>query len=193
MKFDHPAGQNPIDQGKVVGRATPRIDGPLKVSGTAPYAYERHDVAPNQAYGFVLGSAIARGQLRSINVADAKAAPGVVTVVTALDSVPLARGKQNTARLFGGPDIEHYHQAIAIVVAETFEEARAAAALIRVDYARGPGKYDLAAEAPHAPITGGSSGEGGVALVKREARAGGVGGVGELAAEETVLPVHVAE
>ena len=40
MKFDTPAGTNPIDQLKVVGKPTPRIDGPLKTSGAAPYAYE---------------------------------------------------------------------------------------------------------------------------------------------------------
>ena len=46
MKFDKPATTNPIDRGKVIGKPTDRIDGPLKTTGTAPYAYERHDVAP---------------------------------------------------------------------------------------------------------------------------------------------------
>ncbi len=45
MKFDTPATTNPIDQMKVVGQPLDRIDGPLKTTGTAPYAYERHDVA----------------------------------------------------------------------------------------------------------------------------------------------------
>jgi len=39
MKFDKPAGPNPIDQLKVVGRPADRIDGPLKTTGTARYAY----------------------------------------------------------------------------------------------------------------------------------------------------------
>ena len=56
MKFDTPATTNPIDQLKVIGKPTDRIDGPLKTTGTAPYAYERHDVVPNQAYGVVIGS-----------------------------------------------------------------------------------------------------------------------------------------
>ena len=63
MKFDTPATTNPIDQLKVVGKPTDRIDGPLKTTGTAPYAYERHDVAPNQAYGYMVGSAIAKGRI----------------------------------------------------------------------------------------------------------------------------------
>jgi xanthine dehydrogenase YagR molybdenum-binding subunit len=48
MKFDTPATTNPIDQLKVIGKPTDRVDGPLKTTGTAPYAYERHDVAPDQ-------------------------------------------------------------------------------------------------------------------------------------------------
>ena len=74
MRFDTPAANNPIDQLKAVGKATDRIDGPLKTTGAAPYAYERHDVIPNQAYGYILGSAIPKGRIRSINLADAKAA-----------------------------------------------------------------------------------------------------------------------
>jgi xanthine dehydrogenase YagR molybdenum-binding subunit len=151
MKFDTPAGKNVIDQGKHVGRPMPRIDGPLKTTGRAPYAYERRDVAPNQAYGFVVGAAIAKGRINAIDTAYAKAAPGVVGIVTALDQPALPGGMANTATLFGGAEVQHYHQAIAVVVAESFEQARAAAALLRVDYARAPGKYDLAAEAPNAP------------------------------------------
>src|SRR5829696_2026461 len=123
MKFDTPATTNPIDQLKVIGKPTDRIDGPLKTTGTAPYAYERHDVVANQAYGFIVGSAIAKGRM-------------------------------NYAYLFGGAEIQHYHQAVAIVVAETFEQARAAAYLIRVNYSRETGKFDLAAEAENAPLAG---------------------------------------
>src|SRR3954469_17560618 len=160
MKFDTPAGTNPIDQLKVVGRPTDRIDGKYKTTGTAPYAYERHDVVPNQAYGFVLGSGIAKGRIRAMHLDAARVAPGVLAVVTTLDTPRLERGMMNAAYLFGGPVIQHYHQAIAVVVAETFEQARAAAYLIRVDYDRESGKYDLAAEAPSAPLVGASSGEG---------------------------------
>ena len=67
MKFDQPAGTNPIDQGRVVGRPLDRVDGPLKVCGLAPYAYERNDVAPNAAYGFVVASAIAKGRIATID------------------------------------------------------------------------------------------------------------------------------
>lgn len=144
MKFDTPATENPIDQLKVVGKPTSRIEGPLKTSGTAPYAYERHDAVPNQAYGFIVGSAIAKGRIASMDLAEAKAAPGVLAIVTAASAGTLGKGDFNTARLLGGPEIQHYHQAIAIVVAESFEQARAAAGLVRVQYTRDKGNFDLA-------------------------------------------------
>ena len=154
MKFDTPATTNPIDQLKVIGKPTDRIDGPLKTTGAAPYAYERHDALDNVAYGYILGSAIAKGRIRAMDVSRAKAAPGVVTVVTAQTAGKLTKGDFNTANLLGGPEIQHYHQAVAVVVAETFEQARAAAALIKVDYERTKGAFDLASAKDGAPPAG---------------------------------------
>ena len=145
MKFENPATLNPIDQLKVVGKPTDRIDGPLKTTGTAPYAYDQHGVVPNQAYGFVVGSAIAKGRIASIDLNAAKNAAGVLAIVTAENAGKLGKGDFNTAKLLGGPDIDHYHQAIAVVVAETFEQARAAVQLVQVDYVRAKGVFDLAA------------------------------------------------
>ena len=144
MKFDTPATENPIDRLQVVGKPTNRIDGPLKTSGTAPYAYEQHDAVPNQAYGVIVGAAIAKGRISSMDLAEATAAPGVLAVVTAANAGMLGKGDFNTAHLLGGPDIQHYHQAVALVVATSFEQARAAAALVRVQYDRAKGQFDLA-------------------------------------------------
>lgn len=160
MKFDTPAGPNPIDQGKYVGKPTARIDGPLKTTGHAPYAYEHHEAAPNAAYGYVVGSGIAKGRIRSINLDDARRSPGVLAIVTADNAGKLTKGNFNTANLLGGPEIQHYHQAVALVVAETFEQARAAAQLVRIDYARGEGRFDLVKELDNAKLTGADSGEG---------------------------------
>ncbi|HZZ92805.1 MAG TPA: xanthine dehydrogenase family protein molybdopterin-binding subunit [Usitatibacter sp.] len=143
MKFDKPATENPIDHLKVVGRATDRIDGPLKTTGTAPYAYDRNDVIANPAVGYIVGAAIGKGRISSIDTSAAKAAPGVIAVVTYQNAGKLAKGNFNTALLVGGPEIQHYHQAIAVVVAETFEQARDAASLVHVQYTRGEGKFDL--------------------------------------------------
>ncbi|MGU3386126.1 aldehyde oxidoreductase molybdenum-binding subunit PaoC [Methylobacterium sp. D53M] len=160
MKFDTAAGPNPIDRLKVVGLPTDRIDGKYKTTGTAPYAYERHDAAPDAAYGYVLGSAIAKGRVRSIDTASARQAPGVIGIVTTLDTPRIERGVMNVAYLFGGDVIQHYHQAIAVVVAETFEQARAAAFLVTVDYAPEAGAFDLAAAAKTAEPVPADSGEG---------------------------------
>jgi xanthine dehydrogenase YagR molybdenum-binding subunit len=160
MRFDTPATTNPIDQLKVIGKPANRIDGPLKTTGTAPYAYERHDAVRNPAYGVVVGSAIAKGRIASIDLTAAEAAPGVLAIVTAENAGKLGKGKFNTATLLGGPDIEHYHQAIAVVVAETFEQATAAAQLVHVNYVRANGAFDLAAakDSAVAPPTGEFSG-----------------------------------
>ncbi|KII28287.1 xanthine dehydrogenase [Pseudomonas fluorescens] len=144
MKFDTPATTNPIDQGKVIGHPTSRIEGPLKTTGQAPYAYEHHNVAPNQAYGVVVGSAIAKGRIASMNLEAAQSAPGVIAIVTAANAGKLGQGKYNTAKLLGGPEIQHYHQAVALVIADTFEQARAAAERVDVTYTSTDGTFDLA-------------------------------------------------
>ncbi len=145
MKFDTPATANPTDRMKVLGQPLDRIDGKLKTTGTAHYAYERNDAAPDAAYGYILGAAIAKGRIESIDTADAKAAPGVLAVVTYENAGKLGKAKNHTARMLAGPEVQHYDQAVAVVVAETFEQARAATKLLRVNYARASGKFDLAA------------------------------------------------
>ncbi len=146
MKFDTPATTNPIDRLKVVGKPIHRIDGELKTTGRAMYAYEWHDPSMKYAYGYPVGAAIAKGRINSMDVTEAKKAPGVISVVTTLDVGKLEKGEYNTANLFGGEEVQHYHQAIAVVVAETFEQARSAASLIKVDYTEEKGAFDLSAE-----------------------------------------------
>jgi xanthine dehydrogenase YagR molybdenum-binding subunit len=145
MKFETPATTNPIDNLKVVGRPIHRIDGELKTTGRATYAYEWRDPALRYAYGYPVGAAIAKGRILSIDADAARQAPGVLAVVTTLDAGDRKKGEYNTATLFGGSRVQHYHQAIALVVAETFEHARAAATMIKVSYEEEPGSFDLAA------------------------------------------------
>ena len=152
MRFDTPASTNPIDRLTIVGQSLDRIDGPLKVTGTAPYAYERHDVVANQAYGAVVVSGIAKGRIVSMDLSAAGAASGVIAIVTSENAGKLGKGDLNTATLLGGPAIEHYHQALAVVVAESFEEARTAANLVQIRYEEDPGRFNLAAEESNAQI-----------------------------------------
>jgi xanthine dehydrogenase YagR molybdenum-binding subunit len=153
MEFISPAGPNPIDRQAVVGRPTSRVDGPLKVTGTAPYAYERHDVVANPAYGWIIGSSVAKGRITAIDTTAAKAAAGVVGIITALEYKPADPPSRQAANLFGGDEISHYHQAVALVVAETFEQARAAAELVQVRYDTSNATFDLAAAATLAKPT----------------------------------------
>ncbi|MHA4738207.1 aldehyde oxidoreductase molybdenum-binding subunit PaoC [Dyadobacter sp. MSC1_007] len=143
MKFEKPAGINPIDQLKIIGKPTDRIEGPLKTTGTAKYAYENNQEVTNVAYGYILGSAIAKGTITRIDQSAAKAAPGVLAIVTAANAGTLNTGKFYVSRFLAGPQIDHYHQAVAVVVAESFEQARAAASLLKVDYKKAKGSFDL--------------------------------------------------
>ena len=129
MKFDTPATTSPIDQLKVIGKPTERIDGKLKTTGTATYAYEHHAYRGKPAYGFVVGAAIAKGRIAAMDESAAKAAPGVLAVITSRSAGMPKKGEFSADQLLADSAIDHYHQAVAIVVAETFEQARAAAAL----------------------------------------------------------------
>ncbi|HEY0441333.1 MAG TPA: xanthine dehydrogenase family protein molybdopterin-binding subunit [Xanthobacteraceae bacterium] len=140
-----------------IGRPLDRIDARLKVTGRATYAFE-YAAQGGAAYGFIVPAGIGKGRILDVDVREAKRAPGVLLVVTK-DNAPrqtpwgpadlpdrFARAEPalNTdeVRYFGFP--------VAFVVAETFEQARAAAALVRVQYASVPGDYDLHAARPHA-------------------------------------------
>src|SRR6267378_3381052 len=140
-----------------IGRPLDRVDGRLKVTGRATYAYE-YAAQGGAAYGFIVSAAIGKGRILGLDVSDAQRAPGVLLVVTKDNAPPqspwgpvdlpdrFARAEPalNTdeVRYFGFP--------VAFVVADTFEHAAAAAALVRVRYAPQPGDYDLHAAAPRA-------------------------------------------
>ena len=149
MKFDAPLKDDPLAEGRVAGRPQDRLDAIAKVTGTAPYAYERHDVAPSAVYGWIVGAPIAKGRISSIDSREAEVAPGVLAVVTHANAGPLGQAKTNAVPLLAGPDVVHRDQAVALVVAATLEQARDAAMRLRIRYARGRGgRYDLAAARP---------------------------------------------
>jgi xanthine dehydrogenase YagR molybdenum-binding subunit len=151
MEFNYPLGDNPIDRLKVVGKAANRLDGPLKTTGTALYAYEQSVTAEKPYYGEIVTAGIATGTIKSIDLRMAKAAPGVITVITAENAGIADSGTFYHVKTLAGPKVDHYHQAVAVVVATSFEQARAAAALVKISYTTAKGKYDLAAAMPDAP------------------------------------------
>lgn len=142
MKFTEAAGANPTDAMRVLGRPTDRIEGPLKVTGLATYAAEF--AVPGQVYGVVVGTTIATGYIRSIDAAKALAAPGVLTVVTHENAGPLGIGDDHKVPMLAGPQVDQLGQAVALVVADSFEAARSAARLVLVEYDAADGAFDLA-------------------------------------------------
>ncbi|WP_310346661.1 xanthine dehydrogenase family protein molybdopterin-binding subunit [Methylobacterium sp. BE186] len=153
MDMSQPIGPTPLDAKPdgLVGRGIDRIEGRLKVTGAAPYAYETRELK-NPAYGMIVEAAIARGRIRAIDLTAARRAPGVIHVMTHENAPPQGKKKEQVGPVLKGPEIVHFGQPIAFVVAETFEQARAAAALVRVDYERAEGRFDLRAAMPAAIV-----------------------------------------
>ena len=96
MKFDTPATTNPIDQLKVVGKPVDRIDGPLRPPAPRPMPTSGTMSCRTQAYGYVVGSAIAKGRIASIDLRGRKAAPGVLAIVTARECRQARQGQAST-------------------------------------------------------------------------------------------------
>jgi xanthine dehydrogenase YagR molybdenum-binding subunit len=138
-----------------IGQPLDRIDGKLKVSGGATYAYE-YGEGGKPAYGFILGAAIGKGRIVEIDTTEAEGAPGVLLVLThknappqpefgATTVEPPARTFERPRPVLAGDRISHYDEPVALVVASTFEAARSAAGLIKVNYQREIGAFDLKA------------------------------------------------
>jgi xanthine dehydrogenase YagR molybdenum-binding subunit len=140
----------------IIGQPIDRIDGPLKVSGRATYAAEYWNVGP-PLYGFIVGATIGKGRISAIDTTRAEQAPGVRMVMTHRNAPAQGKADPSIASAYSrayptldGPDIHHYGEPVALVVATTFEQARAAANLVDVSYAAEPGRYDFAARLDHA-------------------------------------------
>src|ERR1700733_12537009 len=146
MEMNSPVGTNALDVGSqgIVGKPLDRVDGRLKVTGGARYAFEMQQGGMQTAYGFVVEASIGYGKIRSIDTSAAEKAPGVILVLTYLNAPPQGTGNHHVAHpVLTGPEVTRYGEPVAFVVADSFEEARAAAYLVRVDYDRAPGKYAL--------------------------------------------------
>jgi xanthine dehydrogenase YagR molybdenum-binding subunit len=151
MEMNSPVGPNALDTPGIVGRPLDRVDGRLKVTGGARYAYEMQQ--ENVLYGFVVEASIAKGTIRSIDTRAAEKAPGVAMVLTHRNAPAQGTGNHREAHaVLTGPQVTHYGQPVAFVVAESFEQARAAAYLVDVKYDRASGKYALRANVNEARV-----------------------------------------
>jgi xanthine dehydrogenase YagR molybdenum-binding subunit len=125
------------------GMHVSRVDGIAKVTGTAKYAAEHE--APDLAYGVVVSGTVAKGRIKTIDASEAEAVPGVIAVITHANRTVKMRGNDLAYKDMTAPSgspfrplysdrIFYSGQPVALVVAETFEAARCAAALVRLTY-----------------------------------------------------------
>jgi len=125
------------------GMHVSRVDGIAKVTGAAKYAAEHE--APDLAYGVVVSGTVAKGRIKSIATAAAEAVPGVIAVLTHENRKVKMRGNDLAYKDMTAPSgspfrplysdrIFYSGQPVALVVAETFEAARHAAALVSLTY-----------------------------------------------------------
>jgi xanthine dehydrogenase YagR molybdenum-binding subunit len=133
----------------VIGQPLDRIDGRAKVTGGAHYAADIN--MAEMAYGVVVGASIARGRITALDTGAARRMPGVLLVMTH-DTAPKQApvppdAKERHARpkpQLASDRVRYFGEPVAVVVARSFETARAAAATIRVGYAAEKGSYVLA-------------------------------------------------
>jgi xanthine dehydrogenase YagR molybdenum-binding subunit len=141
-----------------------RVDGRAKVTGMATYAAE-HKV-PNITYGFLVGSTIAKGRIKSLDTKTAEWAPGVLAVITHVNA-PKIPGYQTgkdpakppTAgqplRIFYNNEILYYDQPIALVIADSYDRALFAAKLVKAQYEKEVHQTDLETNKEKARIPSG--------------------------------------
>ena len=152
MDMNQPAPRNAIDENRngLIGKPIDRVEGRLKVMGKAPFAHEVQEGGA-AAHGYIVDATIAMGQVADIDTRAAENAPGVMLVLTHKNAPaqgawgPLT-AKDRYARAspqLQSQRIQHYGQAVAFVVAKSFEQARSAARLVQVKYAAQDGQYEL--------------------------------------------------
>jgi xanthine dehydrogenase YagR molybdenum-binding subunit len=124
-----------------IGKPISRIDGPKKVSGQAPYAIEHR--MPNLAFAAPVTSTIANGRITAIDTSRAEKMPGVLTVLHYGNVGSLYRPAGSLEEMsrpgesrppFEDENIYYYGQYVALVVADTFEQAQDAAFHVEVSY-----------------------------------------------------------
>jgi xanthine dehydrogenase YagR molybdenum-binding subunit len=135
-----------------------RLDGPQKVTGTAPYAYEQPLTDP--AYVVALLSTVARGQVVGIDAREASELAGVLAVLTDENAPRLAGDSDRELAVLQSPRVRFRGQVVGAVIAESLEIAQHAAGLVRIEQHADEHRVLLSADDPnlYAPesISGGA-------------------------------------
>ena len=141
-----------------IGQPISRVDGRQKVTGAATYAAEFR--MPGLAHGAIVRSTVANGRVASIDAAGAERAPGVVAVLTHRNAPRLAyRPHKAMVDAAAGERlhvlqenlVNHQGQPIALVIADTLEQAIHAARLVQVTYAADIAITDISRVEPVLP------------------------------------------
>src|SRR5690349_10455656 len=105
MQMNQPAPRSALDVNRqgLIGLAMDRVDGPDKVCGTAPYAYEVQEAPEQPLYGWIVEAAIGCGRVASLDTRDAERAPGVVHVMTHLNAPAQAGFRLTESQRFDRP------------------------------------------------------------------------------------------
>ncbi|MCW3078726.1 xanthine dehydrogenase family protein molybdopterin-binding subunit [Segetibacter sp.] len=138
-----------------------RVDGRAKVTGSAAYAADHK--MQNTVYGFLVGSTVAKGRIKSIDTKAAERAPGVLAVITHLNAPKLpsyTTGKDpsqpptggHPLRFFSSDEVFYYDQAIALVIADTYERVLHASKLVKAQYEKAVHQTDLDASLGKAKV-----------------------------------------
>ncbi len=149
-----------LRHGSSIGQPLTRRDGPLKVTGQATYAADNHP--PGMTYAVLAVSSVARGRVTHLDVAAARAHPGVVEVMTPANRPALAFDPDEKDTPFSfrldvlqNDRVRYAGQPIAVVVADTLEAATEGAALLAPQYEAEPARIGLdAADAYVPPVVG---------------------------------------
>src|SRR5205807_249057 len=124
-----------------IGRKTPRVDGPLKVSGVAKYASDFH--FPGILYAVPVEATIASGKVTKLDTSAAEKMPGVRAIFHRANIGKIFRSVMGKGMdgicverrpPFDDDVVRYYGQYIALAVADTFEAAKGAADTVRVTY-----------------------------------------------------------
>jgi xanthine dehydrogenase YagR molybdenum-binding subunit len=147
-----------VRHGSNVGRSFTRREGVVKVTGAAKYAADQHP--PGMLHAVLAVSSIARGRVASLDVAAAKAHPGIVEVITPANPPPLAQDPDERSDLFTfrldllqSDRVRYANQPIAIVIAETLEAATEGATLLSPRYEIEPAQVGLDAVESFVPAS----------------------------------------
>ena len=145
LVMDDPIEHSLLDDGVqgLIGRDLDRIDGPLKVSGRATYSAEY--ALDGLVHGFLVRAPFGRGTISEVRSEVAAAMPGVLAVVTDMDTFlrNSGQGGDTDAPEQGVRDVQYFGEPVALVVAESFEAARDAAGQIELVFAAEEGRFDF--------------------------------------------------